>query len=233
MNTNGPTQTPLYRFFGPKAGEATLRAGTLRVGRLSTLNDPFEWNFGFSGIRTAEEQSLADLFTKKLLSFNDASMGILCFTDTYSVPAHWSLYAEKHRGLAFELTYPWKPDDLIDMTYDDHRPVVDFTQLAALGQDDAKRDAYLLPLINSLMRNKSPGFEFEQEQRLHIDLNACKLVNGHYEWRVPDNSFKRVILGFCCRLKEEDVRGSLDVNGFKNTDVVRAKMSPDTYSIVL
>lgn len=233
MNQNAPTATPLYRFFGADAGLATLPAGTLRVGRLSQLNDPFEWNLGFSGINTPEEQSFVGLFTEKHLIFNDTFMGILCFTDAYSVPAHWSLYADKHRGLAFELAYPWQPDSLIKMTYSNVRPVLDLTRLHAIRHDNAKLDPYLLSLLDSLMRNKSPGFAFEQEYPLHIKLAACKLVNGHYEWRTPDNSFKRVILGFSCPLNEQEVRGLLDTTGFNKTGVIRAKMSPDSYSIVL
>jgi len=83
------------------------------------------------------------------------------------------------------------------------------------------------------MRNKSLGFSFEQEYRLHIKLESCKSCDGHHEWHLPDKSLKRVILGFCCPLDETIVRKLLDMNAFTETKVVRAKMCQETYSIIV
>jgi hypothetical protein len=49
----------------------------------------------------------------------------------------------------------------------------------------------------------------------------------------PDKSLERVILGFCCPLDETVVRKLLDMNGFTETEVVRAKMCQETYSIIV
>jgi hypothetical protein len=50
---------------------------------------------------------------------------------------------------------------------------------------------------------------------------------------MPEKSLKGVVLGFCCPLGESEVRTLLDKNGFRETEVVRAKMCQETYSIIV
>ena len=159
-------------------------------------------------------------------------MRVLCFSGSFSRPVLWSIYAEKHRGVAFEVKHPWPVDMIQEMTYFPERPVLDFDRLHEI-RDQATHVQFHLKLINGLMRNKSPGFSFEHEYRLQIPLDKCQQADGHDEWRVPDKSLKRVILGFCCPLSETNVRKLLDMNGFKETEVVRAKMCQETYSIII
>lgn len=159
--------------------------------------------------------------------------GCLPFSDSVSRPVLWSIYAEKHRGVAFEVKYPWPDDILQKMTYFPERPVLVFNQWREMRRDETATKQYLMERLNGLMRNKSPGFFFEQEYRLQMFLNRCQYSNGNYEWQLPDKSLKRVILGFCCPWDETVVRKLLDMNGFTETEVVRAKMCQETYSIIV
>ena len=224
----------LYRFLGSDAALKTLVAGKFRVGLVSEFNDPFEWKLGLKGVTTPEEQRFAIEFSPGHIRWLESWMGILCFSDSVSDPVLWSLYADKHRGVVFEVKYPWKDDDIQEMTYSNERPVLDFDQLREL-RDAKEREQYLKSLLRCLMNQKSPGFSFEREYRLSIDLNnrnRCQFSDGRHDWQLPDNSLKRVILGFRCPLEEAAVRKLLDMNGFVDTKIARAAMCSETYAII-
>lgn len=224
---------PLYRFLDSDGGLKTLVAGAFRVGQLSKFNDPFEWQLGLAGIANPEEQKVADEIRSEHRPWVESWMGVLCFSDSVADPVLWSLYAEKHRGIAFEVTYLWKDDQIQKMTYSDQRPVLDFSQLRK-HRDVTEREEYLKSLLRRLMNQKSPGFSFERECRLAINLNDpqfCHFHDGQYFWRWPENSLTRVVLGFRCPLDETAVRKLLDMNGFADTKVVKAQMCSETYTL--
>jgi hypothetical protein len=229
---------PIYRFLDCHAAEKTLETGRFRVGLLSKFNDPFEWKLGFTGILSPDEQALADRYNSDHQSWIENWMGVLCFSDTASDPVLWSIYAEKHRGVAFEVQYAWnsKAENLYRMTYTNERPVLNFSQIRVLRKNCSKVviEAYLKGLLDRLRHQKSPGFSFEREYRLSIDLRnkkRCQNKDGSYYFQLPDNSLKRVILGFRCPLEERKVRNLLDQNGFSGTKIIRAEMCSETYSI--
>lgn len=226
---------PLYRFLKSDAALKTLVAGRFRVGKVSQFDDPFEWNLGFIGAATPQEQEFARNFSKKHRLWLETWMGILCFSKTISDPALWSLRADNHSGVAFEVKYPWRDDEIVDMTYSQERPVLDWNRLRGI-RVESERDEYLVSLLDGLMRQKSPGWSFEQERRLHLALNDqrfCQLSDGWHYWQIPRDALMQVILGFCCPLEETDVRKLLDVNGFTATVVVRAKLCQETYSVIV
>jgi hypothetical protein len=205
----------------------TLVAGEFRVGQLSKFNDPFEWQLGVAGVATPEEQKVADEIRSEHRPWVESWMGVLCFSDSAVDPVLWSLYAEKHRGVAFEVTYPWKDDHIHRITYSNERPVLDLSQLRK-HRNATEREEYLKALLRRLMNQKSLGFSFEREYRLSIALNDreyCRFHDGQYYWQLPADSLKRVILGFRCPLEEVAVRKLLNMNGFVDTRVV---MSTDS-----
>lgn len=226
---------PLYRFLDSDAALKTLVAKKFRVGRPSKFNDPFEWRLGFSGISTPEERKRSEEFPSRHLTWLESWAGILCFSDSASKSVLWSLYAGEHRGVAFELKHPWPDDHLHKIRYSDERPVLDFDQLRKIP-DGPQRDECLKRLILGLMYQKSLGWSFESEYRVFIDVKdskCCQLADDRHHWQIPDNSLKRVILGFRCPLEEAVVRKLLDMNGLINTQVVRAKMCSETYAIIV
>ena len=225
---------PIYRYLDSDAALKTLVAGRFRVGQQSKFNDPFEWNLGFTGRTTPQEQKFAENFNVERLQWLEEWRGILSFSKTISDPTLWSLYADKHSGVAFEVKYPWRDDEIIDMTYSQERPVLNFDRLRGI-HDESERDKYLKSLLLGQIRQKSPSWSFEQERRLHLDLNDrrfCQLSDGWHYWQIPSDALKKVFLGFCCPLKETDVRKLLDMNGFTTTVVVRAKLCQEAYSVI-
>ncbi|MGD0258586.1 MAG: DUF2971 domain-containing protein [Verrucomicrobiota bacterium] len=226
---------PIYRYLDSDAALKTLAAGRFRVALVSTLNDPFEWNLGFRGAAAPHEHELAKNFREGHLRWLETQMGILSFSKTMSDPALWSFYANKHSGVAFEVKYPWGDKHIVDMRYSPERPVLDWNRLRGI-RDKGEWDKYLLSLVDGMMRQKSPSWSFEQERRLQIDINDrvhCQLSDGRHYWQIPREGLKQVILGYCCPLQEADVRKLLDMNGYAATVVVRAKLCPETYSVII
>lgn len=227
---------PIYRYLDSDAALKTLVAGRFRVGQVSKFNDPFEWNLGLTGVATPQEQEFARNYAIEHHRFIETGMGILSFSKTISDPTLWSLYADKHSGVAFEVQHPWKDDEIIKMEYPPERPVLDFVRLRSINDKNEKTN-YLKSLLDGLMRQKSPSWSFEQEWRLHIDLydqgHCCQLADGRHHWQIHRGLFKRLILGFRCPIEEATARKLLDMNGFTGTHVVRAKLCQETYSVII
>lgn len=228
---------PLYRYLDSDAALKTLVGGAFRVGKISTLNDPFEWEFGVVGA-SVNEAKMAEGLWQLRRQWNDTHMGILCFSDLIDDPILWSLYAEKHCGVAFEITNSWREDDITRMHYSNERPVIDFQKFRRYLSDknyEAEFDNYITPILDRLSSQKSLKWAFESEYRLTVDLknqNHCYFKNGRHYWRIPKEFLTRVILGFRSPLEDTHVRKLLDMNGFSDAKVVRAKMSAETYAIL-
>jgi hypothetical protein len=226
MNTPANNLIRLYRYMSADAALRTVESRSFRIGRLHELNDPFEWHMGIKGIIPQGER-FTEAVLQGIRSELNQTMGILCFSDTAEDPVLWSHYADRHRGAAFEVERKVDPTSLFKIRYTNERPVIDANELHR--QENV--DTYLLPLVQRLMFQKSPGWAYEREYRIFIDLNACDLSNGQYFEKIGDNYLTRVILGFRCPLEENYVRRCLALHGLTTTLVARAKMCPHSYTI--
>jgi hypothetical protein len=113
------------------------------------------------------------------------------------------------------------------MDYTDKRPVIDATRL----HDSINVEEYLRPLVLQLIRQKSPGWSYECENRLFISLPDCDISSDSYFTRIPDDHLTRVILGYRCPLEAKYVTRILAARGLSATAVVRAKMCLESYAI--
>ena len=156
----------IYRFLDCHAALKTFEAGKFRVGLLSKFNDPFEWQLGFTNITTPQEQKFVEEFRIKHQQWLETWMGIMCFSDSVLAPVLWSLYAEKHHGVAFEVQYDWnsKQENLFQITYSNQRPVMDFNKFSASLMLALLREKNIFKIINieGLRKQKITGsFSFE------------------------------------------------------------------------
>jgi hypothetical protein len=221
----------LYRFLDAASALKTIESRAIKVSRLRELNDPFEWKMGITGI-VPEGESLANTLTESIIDRNSSWVGILCFSDTFKEPVLWSHYADKHRGVAFEVSMVSNPEHVIQMRYTTERPVIDANVYGKLLHNEAELNKYMLSMLNRLMRQKSPGWEYEREYRVFFELSSLDISGGLYFKRIPDNFLKRVILGWRCPLEEQYIVKALKANGLASTEVVRAKMCLNTYAIL-
>jgi len=226
MEAAAPSSILLYRYLDAAAALRTIESRSFKIGRLRDFNDPFEWWMGITGI-IPQGEIVARACVESFLEDVNAWMGIFCLSESIADPVLWSHYADKHKGVAFELSYKVDPERLIKMEYTNQRPVFDANRL----HDPAGFEAYAKPLMDQLLRQKSPGWAYEREYRVFLDLAGCDILGGNYFKRIPEKFLTRLILGFKCPLEELYVRKALDASGLNDTQVVRAKMCLETYSI--
>jgi hypothetical protein len=115
----------------------------------------------------------------------------------------------------------------IQMQYTNERPVIDANRLHS--EEEACEHAR--PLLDRLMQQKSAGWSYEREYRVFVDLRQCEKRGDLYFKTIPDNFLTRVILGFRCPLKEDEIQNSLKAVNL-NAAVARAKMCLTKYSII-
>jgi hypothetical protein len=228
-----PNTKLLYRYLDAQSALKSIESRSLRISRLHELNDPFEWRMGISGI-TPEGESLIEKWIAPILANQSKAFGLMCFSATFKEPVLWSHYADKHRGVAFEVEYDCKPDNPIEIKYPPERLVVDGARYADLQQNEPALREYLLPFMKPMMSRKSPSWEYEKEHRIYFDLSKepnIKTSCGHYFIPIPDNFLTRVILGYKCPLEEQYVAKALQRSGLGLTKVTRAKISNETYEV--
>lgn len=221
-----PDTILLYRYLDADAALKSIETRRFKVGRLKDFNDPFEWRMGVTGI-VPEGEIVARAWIDSFIDDIHSEFGIICFSDTAAEPVLWSHYADNHRGVAFEVDYLIEPEKLHKVHYSDDRPVFDANRL---HHPDGLNE-YLKPLIEKMIYQKSPGWSYEREYRVHVALDDCEAASGLYFKPIPDDFLTRVILGFRCPLEEGYIRKALKHIGLKDTEVVRAKMDQHTYTI--
>jgi hypothetical protein len=233
MNAAAPSSILLYRFLDAAAALKTIEERRFRISRLRDLNDPFEWRFGYKGIKPEVEPKFS-AWLDSIIEKQNKLFGLICFSDTAKEPVLWSHYADKHHGVALEVDYLNNPEHLIQMHYTSERLVIDAEKISEFQSDESYRKDYMLPMLLKMIRQKSPGWASEREYRVHFDLlNEIDLQTsgGFYFKRIPDSFLMRVILGWKCPLEEEYVTKALKASGLTSTKVVRAKLSPDYYTV--
>ncbi|HEU6449102.1 MAG TPA: DUF2971 domain-containing protein [Verrucomicrobiae bacterium] len=227
----------IYRYLDSDAALKTLVSGAFKVGRISKFNDPFEWRFGAFNPRPDDHKKIERLL-QLLHRQLEPRIGIICFSKVINDPVLWSLYADKHQGVAFELEHEWRDSDILHMAYSDNRPQVDLRRIEEIGRAntwDTEFEDYIRPTANIFWQQKSSNWSFEKESRLTVDLTNpkhCFESNGSHYWPIPKIFLKRIILAFQCPLEELHVEKLLKMNGFEAAKVVRARICSQTYTIL-
>src|ERR1039458_5967475 len=102
MNTDAPKSILLYRFLDAAAALKTIESRQFRISRLRDLNDPFEWRFGYK-LNNPELEATINAWRESVFESRNKVVRIICFSATPKEPVLWSHYADKHRGVAFEV----------------------------------------------------------------------------------------------------------------------------------
>jgi hypothetical protein len=236
MTVTSPNSIRLYRYLDAAAALKTIEDRRFRISRLRDLNDPFEWRFGYK-LQNLELEATIDAWRESVFESRNKVLGIICFSATSKEPVLWSHYADKHRGVAFEVDCINDPKLLKEISYPQERQVMDIETYAELQRhhDETSLKKYLLPIMEQTIRQKSPSWAYEKEYRFNVEFeNVANLQihNGHYFLRIPDDFLTRVILGWKCPLEEKYVLKALEAVDLNSTKVVRAKISSDSYEVL-
>jgi hypothetical protein len=234
VNAEIPKSILLYRYLDAAAGLKTIESREFRISRLRDLNDPFEWRFGYK-LNNPEHEATINTWRESVIESRNKVLGILCFSATSKEPVLWSHYADKHRGVAFEVDHITDPRQLFKISYPPKRQAIDIGTYAQLQHDEINLKKYIGPMMEQMIQQKSSSWAYEQEYRVHFDLqkdSKLRVSDGHYFIRIPDDFLARVILGWKCPLEEQYVLKALQAVGLNSTKVVRAKISPDSYEVL-
>ena len=212
----------LYRFMNAESALKSIEARQFRVGRIPEFNDPFEWRMGITGIIDGAETVARSLVDSSIMDLN-SRFGILCMSDTVEEPVLWSHYADSHYGVAFEVDYLFEEGAIHKMIYADDRPFIDANKL-----HDTE---HLKAAVEGMILQKSLGWAYEREYRVHIDLATCSISGGHYFQSIPEDFLTRVVLGHRCPLEEHYVAKALEKVGLSDTLVTRARMDETSYKV--
>jgi len=217
MNSpTGRSHIRIYRYLSAKRALETLESGELRVGRLSELNDPFEFMPALASINPDAPHGLVDHHLSFLVRDFDPKWGIICFSEEIHDPVLWSHYAEKHQGIALGFDV-FQDDTLIRIKYPDVRPTFDVIGFGSMTVDDAKS------MIWDILSSKAPSWKYEKEHRVFVDLASSRTANGQYFHKIPPDCLKQVVLGICCTTTDGEVQQALDRGKRTDVSVARAR----------
>ena len=139
----------LYHFLPPQYTIEALRNKRIKVSIINELNDPFEFQAGFSNSNSVLRQNFRDFKAKISKEF-----GILCFSKRWNNPLLWSHYAEKHTGFALGFYMP--DSKAIEVNYTKDRPLFTWDKLP---QNSRHTEQFL----HKLIRTKFISWAYEEE----------------------------------------------------------------------
>lgn len=190
----------------------------MKISRYDDLNDPFELMSGNLGDK---DLRIALTLIKKEFQ---KEHGLLCFSKSWKNPVLWSHYADKHRGIALGfdvddlyLTYVKYSNKRLDIKFNDGK-ILDHVDHA---------------FIDKLLCTKYKHWEYEEELRLHVDMEKMKDENGIYflDFESANIELKEVILGHSCELSIDKIRGLIDTN-YKGVNVTKARLAFQEFHVV-
>ena len=216
----------LHRYMHARWALQTLETGDLRVGRLSELNDPFEFRPALPYVNPAFSHQEVDEFLGFLVRKFDFNMGIICFSEEISDPVLWSHYADSHRGisLGFDVL---RDDHLWPMIYPDERPTFDVKKFPTMTGHEAKE------MVRRILAAKAPSWGYEKESRVFVDLATARTDGTHYFHKIPPDCLVQVVLGIDCKVTEDEVRVALQKGGHKGVTVIRARRCLTRFKVLV
>ncbi len=160
----------LYYFTGADYALSNIALRRVKVSSLDRLNDPFEW-LGPACEQRSDRAALRDL-KKKMAEKN----GLICFSEDWTNPVHWSHYADQHRGIA--LGFEVDPTIVEKVHYENVRTVIENlgTVLGSFKDGNASHDW----IVKEVICRKFKHWEYEQEWRAFVTLDPTTLDNGNY-----------------------------------------------------
>lgn len=146
----------VFHFLNAKWGLEAITRRRLKISRISSLNDPFE----FLSLDCREKEFRHSLM--KSINDIDLKFGLICFSANNSNPVQWSHYADRHKGicLGFEV-----PKDALDE--------VEYVEERIMHHGDIDENA-----AKNLLHTKYSHWKYEEEYRSFIELEGRE--GDHY-----------------------------------------------------
>ena len=196
------------------------------MSTLDTLNDPYEM---MPDCVTENGEHLSPrLIQEKFVRPFAEKGGFICLSAAIDDPVLWAHYAGRHTGMAFEFEFPADFGELMAVEYGDQRVKVQIEEMAT------RRDfQFFKAMYYRLFRTKFTSWAYEKEYRFLVPISDESLKDGLHFKQIPEQLFRRVILGCDCHAQETAVRHTLDDAGFRRVGVVRVELSDRDFRMIV
>lgn len=205
-----------YHLTSEKWGLQALRHRRLKLARLDDMNDPFE----LLGVALRTRADRADF--RRLKAELNETIGLLCFSRTWSNPVLWSHYADKHRGicLGFDVPDEWTKR----VSYQGKRLEADAKRQLGTASEDT--------LGYRLLTTKYRHWRYEDEVRMIIRLeHAATDGELHFLPFGPALQLREIVTGARCKLASAELR-AIVASDDRAIKVVKGRLAFRSFSIV-
>jgi hypothetical protein len=143
----------------------TIDSRYFRLSRITDLNDPFEWSFGFDA---SQPENIEKNRRERdgLIHHLNEQYGLICFCERVKDPVIWSHYADCHRGIATQVSAELN-EGFIQVKYPPQRLILPENCLANRHQNIAA----FTDVFGEFVRFKAPSWEHEREWRAIVPLD--------------------------------------------------------------
>lgn len=205
----------VYHLMTERWGLTALRSSQLKLARLGDMNDPFE----LLGIELPKRRDRED-FNALKAQMND-TIGLLCFSRSWSSPVLWSHYGDKHKGicLGFDI-----PDELVKpVTYQGKR-------FASRIEHAITRHSETVGY--KLLTTKYEHWRYEDEVRLIVKLEGAPR-DGEFYFAPFGGALRlrEIITGHRCYLSSSTLRSIVEAAGHR-ASITRARLAFRSFKVV-
>jgi hypothetical protein len=207
----------VYHFLNEQYGLQAIADARLKIGRLASFNDPFEY-FHLD----TDNCGTRDVIRGRRKRAN-WDYGIICFSKNYYNPVQWAHYSDSHRGLCLGFDIP--DTELIEIDYVNKRsPPEEFKKSL-----DYKKENF----VKHMLSKKYKHWEYEEEFRLLIKFAKRKMDNDLTFHDFCENMvLKEVIMGFRSSIVKKDLRKLLNKN-YRGVEIRNVFPSNSEYKMEL
>lgn len=235
----------IYRYLDVEGLKGTLRTRSLRLAKISALNNPFDFN---PVIKMKEDVSGDELhrdWLKREANFSPSALkeaankyfGIISFSKNGDDPLLWAHYAERHQGgcIGFDIDHPpflymKARDFLVDVVYTNERSVFYHHP----HDDDGFRSQVL-----AAAKTKADVWRYENEVRAILPTLDCNQIearffeaNGYFHLRINANEWQEIRFGIATEQSAiDDVMRSMRAANIQRCSVYKACLSRLQYRI--
>jgi len=204
----------VYHFLNKKYGIESLQNQRIKVSVLDDLNDPFELlSNDFS------DNKMRPIFNQLKTRLSDRIV-MVCFSHSWKNPLLWSLYSDRHKGIALE--FDVNEEEIIQVSYQKNRIKI---------PSDIKNQDLIDGLELKMISTKYVDWKFEDESRLFLDKSDLVKENGYYFYNFNNDFFPTsIIAGPLCKIEEKEIIDVLPMN--KKIKFIRSRLAFRSFSVV-
>lgn len=207
----------LYYFTAARYALSNIERRRVKISRLDNLNDPFEW-IGPACAKESDRKFLRDM--KRQMG---EKSGLICFSEDWTNPVHWSHYADHHRGMC--LGFEVDPVVVEPVTYSEER-----TELEDLGAALQAAPNQHKWLMQEVICRKFRDWQYEKEWRAHTHLDPATVENGNYFLDFSQQlRLNKVIVGSRCEHDRATVERA--IGDLQGVTLIKARLAFKAYAV--